>query len=177
MLLPFERATTGASLLGCAPTMAFLPWKTPRVKAPAFSAPASDGTTQSLDDYLGRYLILYFYPASFTYGCTRETVRFRDAATELGLLGAGIVGVSPDPIETQCQFAKHYQTPFPILADPDLRIATDYKALFPIVQKVQRTTFIIDPEGYIVEQFHHELRFEKHVDDALAFMRRVRDRA
>ena len=157
--------------------MPFPLWKTPRVKAPAFTAPASDGRNVSLSDYRGRHLVLYFYPASFTYGCTRETVRFRDAAAELAELGAAVLGVSPDPIETQCQFASHYQTSFPILADPDLRIARDYKVLFPIGQRVERTTVIIDPEGYLVARFHHELRFEKHVDDALTFMRKVRDRA
>lgn len=157
--------------------MAFLTWKTTRVVAPAFVGPASDGTTLSLADFRGRHLVLYFYPASFTYGCTRETVRFRDAASELARLGAAVVGVSPDPIETQCQFASHYQTPFPIIADPGYRIASDYKAMFPVLQRVQRTTFIIDPEGYLVARFHHELRFEKHVDDALTFMRKVRERA
>jgi thioredoxin-dependent peroxiredoxin len=157
--------------------MPFPTWKKRRIKAPAFAAPASDGRTVSLDDFRGRYLVLYFYPSSFTYGCTRETVRFRDAAAELDALGASIVGVSPDPIETQCQFASHYQTPFPILADPELRLAGAYKALFPIGQRVQRTTFIVDPEGFLVARFHHELRFEKHIDDALAFMKRVRARA
>lgn len=157
--------------------MAFPIWKTPRVKAPAFTAPASDGRNVSLSDFRGQHLVLYFYPASFTYGCTRETVRFRDAAAELAELGAAVAGISPDPIETQCQFASHYQTSFPILADPELRIARDYKALFPIGQRVQRTTVIVDPEGFLVARFHHELRFEKHVDDALAFMKKVRDRA
>jgi len=157
--------------------MPFTFWKTPRVKAPAFSGPASDGTTLSLDDFRGRHLVLFFYPASFTYGCTRETVRFRDSASELATLGAAIVGVSPDPVETQCQFASHYQTPFPIVADPDFRIARAYKALFPVVHRVQRATFVIDPEGFVVARFHHELRFERHADDALAFMRSVRGRA
>ena len=145
-----------------------------RTKAPAFMGFASDGRTVSLDDYRGRHLVLYFYPASFTYGCTRETVRFRDVAAELGTLGASIVGVSPDPIDTQCQFASHYQTTFPIIADPDRRIATAYDSVFPMVQRVQRTTFVIDPEGLIVARFHHELRFEKHADEALAFMKKVR---
>lgn len=157
--------------------MAFKFWKTPRVLAPGFAGPASEGTTLRLEDFRGRYLVLFFYPASFTYGCTRETVRFRDLAAELASLGAAVVGVSPDPIETQCQFASHYQTPFPILSDPDFRIAQAYKAMFPVVHRVRRMSFVIDPEGYIVARFHHELRFEKHADDALAFMRTVRGRA
>lgn len=148
--------------------------KSSRIQAPEFSAPSSTGATVSLANYRGRYLVLYFYPASFTFGCTRETVRFRDARAELAELGADIVGVSPDPLETQCKFADHYQTMFPIVSDADRTIAKAYRTLFPMVDWVLRTTFVIDPEGFIVARFHHELMFEKHVDDALAFLKSVR---
>ena len=147
-----------------------------RPKAPDFSAPASTGSTISqcaLADYRGRYLVLYFFPASFTYGCTRETIRFRDAANELAALGAGVVGVSPDTLDTQCKFTGHYEVAFPIVSDPELTIARSYQVLFPIVSRVKRMTFVIDPEGCIAARFHHELLFEKHVDDAIAFMRSV----
>jgi peroxiredoxin Q/BCP len=151
--------------------------KTVRVKAPSFSAPASNGQTLSLEHYRGRHVVLYFYPASFTYGCTRETVRFRDAAAELSALGADVLGVSPDALEVQCQFATHYQTAFPILSDPERRIAAAFRALFPVVSRVKRLTFVVDPEGFIVARFHHELRVEKHVDDAIAYLKTVRGRA
>jgi peroxiredoxin Q/BCP len=145
-----------------------------RIQAPDFSAPASTGVTIRLADYRGRYLVLYFFPASFTYGCTRETVRFRDAARELAELGADIAGVSPDALDVQCKFADHYQTQFPIVADPELEIARAYQVLFPLLSRVKRMTFVIDPEGCIAARFHHELMFEKHVDDAIAFMKTVR---
>ena len=150
--------------------------KIARTPAPAFSAPSSTGGTVSLSDYVGkgRYLVLYFYPGSFTYGCTRETVRFRDAQAELNALGADLVGVSPDALSTQCKFANHYMVRFPIVADPDRTIAGAYSALFPLLSRVQRLTFIIDPDGNIAARFHHELLFEKHVDDAIAFMKKVR---
>lgn len=154
-------------LLGCARMT------TRRTKAPAFSAPANTGKTVQLEDYRGRHLVLYFYPASFTYGCTRETVRFRDATAELAALGADIVGVSPDALDVQCKFASHYVTTFPMLADTDRTIARAYEALYPLISHVKRVTFVIDPESYIVARFHHELMFEKHVDDALEFMRSV----
>jgi thioredoxin-dependent peroxiredoxin len=145
-----------------------------RKKAPRFSAPSSLGTTVSLEAYHGRHLVLYFYPASFTYGCTRETIRFRDATAEIRELGGDIVGVSADALDVQCRFAEHYQAKFPLLADPEGAIARDYGVMFPILPRVRRVTFIIDPEGYIVARFHHELRFEKHVDDAIAFLQAVR---
>ena len=153
--------------------------KTARTAAPAFSAPSSTGKTLSLSDYVGkgRYLVLYFYPAAFTFGCTRETVCFRDAQAQLDALGADLLGISPDPVQTQAEFASHYQLRFPILADPDRAIARAYGALFPIVSRVQRLTFVIDPEGYIAARIHHELRFERHVADALAFIKKVRGAA
>jgi len=145
----------------------------PRKKAASFSAPSSNGKTVSLEDYRGRYLVLYFYPASFTYGCTRETVRFRDATEELKTLNAEIVGVSPDPLETQCKFAEHYQAKFPLVADPESNIAREYGVVFPILPRVKRVTFVIDPEGFIAARFHHELQFERHVDDVLTYLRSV----
>ena len=146
--------------------------KPARTAAPAFSAPSSTSKTISLSDYVGkgRYLVLYFYPASFT----RETVCFRDAQAQLDALGADLLGISPDSIETQVQFASHYQLRFPVLADPDRTIARSYGALFPIVSRVQRLTFVVDPDGYIAARFHHELRFERHVDEAVTFIKKVR---
>jgi peroxiredoxin Q/BCP len=127
-----------------------------------------------LEDYHGRHLVLYFYPASFTYGCTRETIRFRDATAELQELGADIAGVSPDALDVQCRFADHYQATFPLLADPDGAIAREYGVMFPVLPRVRRVTFIIDPGGYVAARFDHELRFEKHVEDAIDYLKSVR---
>lgn len=148
-----------------------------RMRAPDFTGPASHGAQVKLADYRGRYLVLFFFPASFTFGCTRETARFRDLAAKLSELGADVVGVSPDSVQTQCEFASHYQVPFPIVADTDRRIATAFGALFRFVSRVKRTTFIIDPEGCIAARIHHELRFERHADDAVAYLSKVRQRA
>jgi peroxiredoxin Q/BCP len=144
-----------------------------RKPAPAFCAPSSLGRDVSLSDYRGRYLVLYFYPAAFTYGCTRETVRFRDATAELQALHADIVGVSRDPLDKQCKFAEHYQAKFPLLADTDGAIARAYGVVFPVLSWQQRVTFVIDPESQIVARFHHELQFERHVADVLAFLQTV----
>jgi thioredoxin-dependent peroxiredoxin len=142
-----------------------------RKKAPEFEAEASPGGRIKLADYRGKYLILYFYPASFTLFCTRETIRFRDAASELRALGAEVMGVSPDPLDTQCKFAEHYQTNFPIVSDPDSQIARDYGVVFPVLPRIKRVTFILDPDGYIAARFHHEVLWYKHIDDALDFLR------
>jgi peroxiredoxin Q/BCP len=142
-----------------------------RRSAPAFSAEASSGAPISLADYRGKHLVLYFYPGSFTLICTRETVAFRDAASELRALGAEVVGISPDPLDTQCKFAEHYQTSFPIVADPENRIAREYGVVFPVLPRVKRVTFVIDGDGRIAARFHHELLWHRHIDDALDFLR------
>jgi thioredoxin-dependent peroxiredoxin len=143
---------------------------TPRKPAPAFTAPSSQGRPISLSDFRGKYLVLYFYPRSFTLGCTRETIGFRDASARLRALGAEVVGVSPDTLDVQCKFADHYQTVFAILSDESASISRDYGVMFPILPRVKRVTFVIDPEGYIVARFHHELLIDKHISDVLAFL-------
>jgi peroxiredoxin Q/BCP len=150
--------------------------RTARKPAPSFSADASPGRQVTLADYRGKYLVLYFFPRAFTLLCTRETVGFRDAAAELRELGAELVGISADPLETQCNFASHYQTGFPILSDPDNRIAHAFGVVFPLLARVQRVTFIIDPEGRIAARFHHELLWHRHIADALAFLRAEQQR-
>jgi peroxiredoxin Q/BCP len=142
-----------------------------RRRAPEFVAEASPGGRISLADYRGKYLVLYFYPKSFTLFCTKETIRFRDAAAELRTLGAEVVGISPDPLDVQCKFAEHYQTTFPIVSDPDGQIARDYGVMFTVLPRIKRVSFIIDPRGQIAARFHHEVLWYKHIDDALDFLR------
>ena len=142
-----------------------------RKKAPSFTADASPGGALNIESFRGKYLVLYFYPRSFTLFCTRETIAFRDAASELRALGAEVVGISPDPLDTQCKFAEHYQTSFPIVSDPESQIAREYGVVFPVLPRIKRVTFIIDPDGYIAARFHHEVMWHKHIDDALAFLR------
>ena len=145
-----------------------------RRKAPSFKAPSSSGGDVSLDDYRGKYLVLYFYPRSFTPGCTIETKAFRDASEELHGLGAEVVGVSGDTLETQCKFAEQYGGNFPILSDADGSISRAYDVVFPLVGFIKRVTFVIDPEGCIAARFHHELLVTKHIADVVAFLKSVR---
>jgi peroxiredoxin Q/BCP len=142
-----------------------------RRKAPEFSAEASPGGRISLADYRGKYLVMYFYPKSFTLFCTKETIRFRDAAAELRALGAEVIGISPDPLDTQCKFAEHYQTSFPIVSDPEGEIAREYGVVFSLLPRIKRVSFIIDPDGNIAARSHHEVLWYKHIDDALDFLR------
>lgn len=140
--------------------------------APDFSAEASDGRRLSLSELRGSVVVLYFFPRAFTPICTRETARFRDQHADFSALGARIVGVSPDPLETQCEFGSRQGVQFPLLADPDRRIATAYGVLWPLLPRVRRVTFVISEAGRVELVASNELQVSKHVDAVLAHLRR-----
>lgn len=148
-----------------------------RMKAQPFAARASNGTTVRLGDYLGKYLVLYFYPKSFTPGCTQETILFRDHHDELRALGAEVLGVSRDPEAVQCKFAGSYEVRFPIISDPDGDICRAYavdRRIWPIAKRV---TFLIDREGYVIGRFSHEFRIAMHLEDVLKALRKLQNGA
>lgn len=117
--------------------------------APDFRAPSTSGGEASLADFYGKWLVLYFYPKSFTPGCTTEACNLRDSYAEIIKTGAQILGVSADPIETQNKFKAEYKLPFDLLADPDGAIVRAYDVARPDSPRAQRVTFIISPEGKI----------------------------
>jgi peroxiredoxin len=139
--------------------------------APELAATAHDGTDVSLAAFRGKWWVLYFYPRSFTPGCTVESKAFRDRGSEIRALGATIVGVSIDETDTQCRFAEHHALGFPLVADANAHITRAWGVKRPLMNTAKRVTFVIDPEGRIAARFHHELRFEKHVDDVVDFLR------
>src|SRR5256885_160232 len=144
-------------------------------EAPQFSAEATPGSRKvSLDDFRGRYLVLYFYTHSAAPPCKREAEQFRDASSELKELGAEVVGVSANDLASQCKLADAVKTTFPLIADADGQIARAYDVLWPLIRYAHRVTFLIDPEGKIHSIFSDELRTGKHVDFALSALRRLK---
>ena len=144
---------------------------TARFRARPFEGESSLGRTVRVDDYRGKFIVLYFYPKSFTPGCTYETVLFRDHYAQLQALGAEVLGISRDTHHTQCKFAAKHEVSFPILADPEGLICKAYavdRRLWPVAQRV---TFLIDREGYVVGRFAHALRISAHVSDVLDALR------
>ena len=123
--------------------------------APDFSLMDQHGKTHRLDDYAGRWLVLYFYPKDDTPGCTKEACHFRDDIGVLGDLGASVLGVSLDDSRSHAEFAKKYQLPFPLLSDPDGRTAAGYDSLLNLglMKFARRRTFIIGPDGRIAARF------------------------
>lgn len=123
--------------------------------APAFSLPDADGNTVSLADYRGRRVIVYFYPAAMTPGCTKQACDFRDSLTELGGAGLDVIGISPDKPEKLAKFRDRDELTFPLLSDPDRAVLTAWgaygekKMYGKTVQGVIRSTFVVDEQGKI----------------------------
>jgi peroxiredoxin Q/BCP len=123
--------------------------------APAFNLPDQSGTLHTLQQYAGRWVVLYFYPKDDTPGCTQQACAFRDDLRKLTALGAQVIGVSVDDTASHAKFAAKYHLPFPLLADKDGAVATRYGALrnFGVVKFAKRYTFLIDPQGKIARTY------------------------
>ena len=124
-------------------------------KAPSFSLEDADGNTVSLDDYHGRKVIVYFYPAASTPGCTKEACDFRDNLRALNKAGLDVVGISPDKPAKLAKFRDAEGLTFPLLSDPDRTVLSQWgaygekKMYGKTVQGVIRSTFVVDEKGKI----------------------------
>jgi peroxiredoxin Q/BCP len=112
-------------------------------------------TPFSLSDFRGRKIILYFYPKDDTPGCTKEACAFRDGFARFQTAGLTVLGCSVDSSEAHRKFIKKYSLPFPLLLDPDRKIATNYGAAngIPILGLDKRITYVIDEEGRILKVY------------------------
>lgn len=124
-------------------------------KAPAFSLPDADGNTVKLSDFKGRKVVVYFYPAASTPGCTKQACEFRDSLASLDDAGIDVVGISPDKPDKLAAFRDAESLTFPLLSDPDKKVLTQWgafgeKKLYgKTVQGVIRSTFVVDETGTI----------------------------
>jgi len=126
-------------------------------KAPQFSTDAiyGDQTTIKLSDYRGQTVALYFYPKDFTRGCTTEACTFRDSYAKIKKAGIVLLGCSVDTADAHRAFIKKYGLPFPLLLDPDKKIATEYGVANGIVKYGLdgRVTYIIGGDGQILKVY------------------------
>ena len=143
--------------------------------APAFTLPDQQGEPRSLADYRGDWLVLYFYPKDDTPGCTTEACSFRDNINRLIAQDAAVLGVSMDSVASHAEFAREYELPFPLLADPEGEVVERYGALsdFLVVKFAKRQTFIIDPDGNIAK-IYRKVDPEEHVHDVLDDLKALR---
>jgi peroxiredoxin Q/BCP len=124
-------------------------------QAPAFRLQDQNGVWRSLDDYAGKWLVVYFYPKDGTPGCTKQVCAFRDDIAKVRAAGAEVVGVSLDDITSHKAFAAEHKVPFPLLADSDKAMATAYGVLGSRLGMTyaRRDTFLIDPQGRIAKHY------------------------
>lgn len=137
-------------------------------KAPAFSLPDAEGKTVKLSDYRGRKVIVYFYPAASTPGCTKQACDFRDSLGQLNEAGLDVIGISPDKPEKLAKFRDAEELTFPLLSDPDRTVLTEWgtfgeKTMYgKTVQGVIRSTFVVDDKG-VIEVARYNVKATGHV--------------
>ncbi len=142
-------------------------------KAPAFTVATSGGGKISLADYLGKNVILYFYPKDDTPGCTKEACAFRDGFADFKKRGAVILGVSTDPVKAHDKFVDKFKLPFLLLADEDKKIVEAYgvwgEKMFmgKKYMGTNRVTFLIGPDGKI-KHIWPQVKPEEHAAEVLA---------
>jgi peroxiredoxin Q/BCP len=140
---------------------------------PDFELPDETGTVRKLSDLLAAGPVtLFFYPGAMTYGCTKESCHFRDLKQEFEQAGGQRVGISADTVEKQKQFSDKYNFDFPLLSDPDRKVAEIFGVkrgggLVP----VKRNTFVIDTDRKVIGVIKSELSMQKHADRALEILR------
>lgn len=152
--------------------------------APAFSLPNADGGTTSLQDFAGQQVIVFFYPAAMTPGCTKQACDFRDSLASLQSAGYAVVGISPDPVAKLEKFVARDGLTYPLLSDEDHAVALAYAAwgekknYGKVYEGLIRSTIVIDETGKVavaqynvratghVAKLHRDLKIEPKINAA-----------
>jgi len=141
--------------------------------APKFNLKGSDGKMHSSDEFKGKYLVVYFYPKDNTPGCTAEACSFRDINDEIRKLGAEVIGISKDSVDSHNKFISKHQLNFLLLSDPDSKVIKEFGAYgnrgvfgFGTLRK----TYIIDKTGKIVKIFER-IKPEEHAQKVLEYLK------
>jgi peroxiredoxin Q/BCP len=136
--------------------------------APDFTLPTDDGGTFTLSEHRGKHVIVYFYPAAMTPGCTTQACDFRDSLSSLQAQGYEVVGISPDTPEKLAKFVERDALTFPLASDPEKKVLNAYgawgekKNYGRVVQGVIRSTIVVDPDGK-VEHAAYNVKATGHV--------------
>ena len=143
-------------------------------KAPDFQLPNQDGDIISLSDYYNKKnVVLFFYPKDFSPGCTTQACLFRDNYEDFTDMGAEVVGISSDSVESHKKFLDEYLLPFQLLSDEEGKVRKGYGSTKGYGFLPGRYTFIIDKEGIVRHIFTSETDMKKHIDEALRVLRAI----
>jgi peroxiredoxin Q/BCP len=140
--------------------------------APEFTLPDADGSPVSLSSYRGRRVVVYFYPAAMTPGCTKEAVGFQDQLKALDAADVAVLGISPDKPAKLAKFRERDSLTFPLLSDPDTKVLQAYSAYGEkklygkTIVGVIRSTFIVDADGKVEKSFYN-VKATGHVERIL----------
>lgn len=149
-------------------------------KAPDFVLPDADGRQVSLSDFLGKNVVLYFYPKDNTPGCTKEAVAFRDSIKAIEDKNAVVIGISLDDETSHRKFIEKYSLPFVLLSDKEAKVSTEYgvykeKNMYGKRKMgIERSTFIIDSKG-IVRKIFRKVKVDGHVDQVLKALDEIKE--
>lgn len=144
-------------------------------KAPAFELPDSAGEKIKLEDFIGKYVVLYFYPKDNTPGCTVEAIGFRDLKDEFEKLGAVVIGVSKDSAKSHEKFIQKNELNFILLSDEEGEVLKLYDVLKPKKMfgkeylGIERSTFVIDKNGDIVKEYR-KVKAPGHAEVVLEYV-------
>ena len=145
------------------------------IKAPEFTLPDKDGNTVSLSDFVGKKVVLYFYPKDNTPGCTRQACAFAAAYEGFKAKDVVVIGISKDSVASHLKFAQKHDLPFVLLSDPELQaiqaygVWQDKKLYGKVSMGVVRTTFIIDEQGNI-EKVMPKVKPDTNAAEILAYL-------
>jgi peroxiredoxin Q/BCP len=137
-----------------------------------------NGDETSLNNLLGKYTVLYFYPKDNTPGCTTEACDFRDANAELQKMGVQVIGISKDSLESHQKFSEKYNLNFPLWSDPNHQLLEAFGAwgqknrFGKLYMGIIRSTFIIDPQGTIIKTWE-KVKVKNHKKEVLNFLKEV----
>ena len=144
-------------------------------KAPDFTLPDKNGAPVSLSDFLGRKIVLYFYPRDNTPGCTRQACAFAQSYGEFKGKNVVVIGVSKDSVSSHLKFAEKYELPFLLLSDPEHKVIETYevwqeKKLYGKVSMgVVRSTYLIDEQG-VIEKVMPKVKPDTNAAEILAYL-------
>jgi peroxiredoxin Q/BCP len=143
-------------------------------KAPDFTLPSQMGDNVTLSEYLGKKnVVLYFYPKDESPGCTKEACSFRDNYQELTGLGAEVLGVSGQSIESHKSFATHHGLPFILLSDAENKVRELYGVPSTMGILPGRVTYVIDKQGVVRSIFVSQTHAERHVEEAKKALKEI----
>lgn len=146
------------------------------MKAPEFSLKDQHGNTVSLSDFLGKKVVLYFYPRDNTPGCRRQACAFAGAYREFQDMDVAVIGVSKDSVASHVKFAEKYSLPFILISDPELEAIKAYdvwqekKNYGKVSMGVVRSTYVIDEQG-IIEKVMPKVKPDTNAEDILNYLK------